>query len=153
MTLAVLISLILMSAIKIVMTCLPTFSVDWLISKFEIHSKLSDSNSTVTIDGKSLKGEGKIQVINDFNEAVFLKKYYIYPGSENLFLHPENGGTPIIIDTKRGKKDVRIFIYSYKDRVYVVKRFKKKIAAYSLLSDSLQNRSNSVSEGIVLSSF
>ncbi|MGG4487964.1 YfmQ family protein [Metabacillus idriensis] len=149
MTLAVLISLILMSAIKIVMTCLPTFSVDWLISKFEVHSKLSASNSTVTINGKSLKDEGKIQVINDFNEAVFIKKYYIYRGNENLFLHPENGGTPIVIDAKKGKKDVRIFVYSYKDHVYVVKRFKKKIAAYSLLSDRLQNRPNRGSEGIV----
>jgi hypothetical protein len=130
MTWAVLLSLILMSAVKIVMTCIPTFGAEWLISKFEIHSKLSE-------------------VINYFNEATFFKKYYIFPGSEKLFLHPENSGAPIVIETKRGKKDVRLFVYSYKDHVYVVKQYKKKIAAYSLLSDSLQKRSNSVTEEIV----
>lgn len=149
MTWAVLLSLILMSAVKIVMTCIPTFGAEWLISKFEIHSKLTDSNSTLTINGDLLEGEDKIQVINYFNEATFFKKYYIYPGSEKLFLHPENGGTPIVIETKRGKKDVRLFVYSYKDHVYVVKQNKKKIAAYSLLSDSLQKRSNSVTEEVV----
>lgn len=123
------------------MTCLPTGPVEWLISKFEIHSKLSDANVAVTIDGKLLEGEDKIQVINYFNEATFLKQHYVYPGTEEFYLHPENSETPIVIDTKRGKKDVRLFVYRNNDHIDVVKQYKKKVVAYSLLSNSLQKRS------------
>src|SRR3954454_13993664 len=105
MTWAVL-SIIIISVIKILVTCLPTGPVEWLIRKFEIHSKLSETNATVTIDGKLLEDEDKIQVINNFNEATYLKQNYIYPGTEELFLHPENSGAPLVIDTKSGKKEV-----------------------------------------------
>jgi hypothetical protein len=143
MTWAVL-SIILICIVKILMTCLPTGAVEWLISKFEIHSKLSDANVSLTFDGKRLEGEDRIQFINYFNEATFLKQQYIFPGNEELYLHPENSETPLVIDTKRGKKDVRLFVYSYNDHVDVVKQYKKKVVAYSLLSDSLQKRSMSV---------
>jgi hypothetical protein len=143
MTWAVL-SIILICIVKILMTCLPTGAVEWLISKFEIHSKLSDANVSLTFDGKRLEGEDRIQFINYFNEATFLKQQYIFPGNEELYLHPENSQTPLVIDTKRGKKDVRLFVYSYNDHVDVVKQYKKKVVAYSLLSDSLQKRSMSV---------
>ncbi|MEH7503837.1 YfmQ family protein [Neobacillus drentensis] len=143
MTWAVL-SIILISSVKILMTCLPTGPVEWLIRKFEIHSKLSETNVTVTIGGKRLEGEDKIQVINYFNEATFLKQHYIFPGTEELFLHPENSETPLVIDTKRGKKDVRLFVFSYNDHIDVVKQYKKKVVAYSLLSDNLQKRSLAV---------
>ncbi len=143
MTWAVL-SIILISSVKILMTCLPTGPVEWLIRKFEIHSKLSETNVTVSIGGKRLEGEDKIQVINYFNEATFLKQHYIFPGTEELFLHPENSETPLVIDTKRGKKDVRLFVFSYNDHIDVVKQYKKKVVAYSLLSDNLQKRSLAV---------
>lgn len=130
-------SIILICIVKILMTCLPTGAVEWLISKFEIHSKLSDANVTVTIGGKRLEGEDRIKVINYFNEATFLEKQYIFPGNEELYLHPENSETPLVIDTKRGKKDVRLFVYSYNDHVDVVKQYKKKVVAYSVLSNSL----------------
>ncbi|MBT2671495.1 hypothetical protein J7E95_11770 [Streptomyces sp. ISL-14] len=71
----------------------------------------------------------------------FLKKNHIFPGNEQLFLHPEHSGTPLVIDTKRSKKDVRLFVYIYNDHVDVVKQYKKKVISYSLLSDSLQERS------------
>lgn len=138
------ISIILLSIVKILMTCLPTGPVEWLIRKFEIHSKLSEPNVTVTIDGKLLKGIDKIQVIHSFNEATFLKQHYIFPGTEELYLHPENSETPLVIDTKRGKKDVRLFVFSYIDRIDVVKQYKKKVVAYSLLSDHLQKGSLAV---------
>lgn len=142
-------SIILISMVKILMTCLPTGAAEWLISKFEIHSKLSDANVTVTIDGKRLESEDRIQVINYFNEATFLKQQYIFPGTEELYLHPENGKTPLVIDTKRGKNEVRLFVFSYNDHVDVVKQYKKKVVAYSLLSDSLQKRSLSVTRDLV----
>ncbi|MBK5461851.1 MULTISPECIES: YfmQ family protein [unclassified Peribacillus] len=149
MTLPILILTILLALLKILVTCLPTDAVNWIISKFKLHSELSDANAIVTIDGKRLEGEDKIQVINYFNKAIFLKKNHIFPGNEQLFLHPENGGTPLIIDTKRGKTDVRLFVYIYNDHVDVVKQYKKKLIAYSLLSDSLQERSMPVIRDIV----
>ncbi|KRF67678.1 hypothetical protein ASG99_14195 [Bacillus sp. Soil768D1] len=149
MTLPILILTILLALLKILVTCLPTDAVNWIISKFKLHSELSDANAIVTIDGKRLEGEDKIQVINYFNKAIFLKKNHIFPGNEQLFLHPENGGTPLVIDTKRGKMDVRLFVYIYNDHVDVVKQYKKKLIAYSLLSDSLQERSMPVIRDIV----
>ncbi|WP_375781429.1 YfmQ family protein [Peribacillus simplex] len=141
LTLPVLILTIILSLLKILVSCLPTDAVNWIISKFKIHSEISDENAIVTFEGKRLEGEEKIQVINYFNNARFLEKNHIFPGNEQLFLHPENSGSPLVIDTKRGKKDVRLFVYIYNDHVDVVKQYKKKVISYSLFSDSLQERS------------
>ncbi|WP_039076173.1 YfmQ family protein [Bacillus sp. MSP13] len=140
--------LILMSLVKIVLTCLPTGVMEWLLSKFAVHAKLSGENAVLSLDGKRLEGEEKQKVIAHFNEAVFLEKYYIYPGDEERYLHPENGGTPLVIDMKKGKKDVKLFVYSYDDRIDVVKQYKKKVIAYQLLSESLQKGSLSVTGSI-----
>lgn len=96
--------LILMSLVKIVLTCLPTGVIEWLLGKFEVHAKLSGENASLSLDGKRLEGTEKQKVIDQFNEAVFLEKFYIYPGDEERYLHPANGGTPLVIDTKKGKK-------------------------------------------------
>ncbi|MGK9428617.1 YfmQ family protein [Bacillus atrophaeus] len=137
--------LILMSLVKILLTSLPTGVVEWLLSKFAVHSKLSDANATLSINGRRLEGEEKSQILDFFNEAIFMEKYYIYPGDEQRYLHPENNGTPLVIDTKKGKNDVRLFVYSYNDHVDVVKQYKKKVIAYCLHSDNLQKRSMSAS--------
>ncbi|AIX06506.1 MULTISPECIES: YfmQ family protein [Bacillus] len=136
--------LILMSLVKIVLTCLPTGVIEWLLSKFEVHAKLSGENASLSLDGKRLKGTEKQKVIDQFNEAIFLEKYYIYPGDEERYLHPENGGTPLVIDTKKGNKDVKLFVYRYDDHIDVVKQYKKKVIAYRVLSESLQKESLSV---------
>jgi hypothetical protein len=88
-------------------------------------------------------------VLNYFNEAKYLKKNHIFPGNEKLFLHPENSGTPIIIDVKKGKNDVRLYVYIYNDHVDVVKQYKNKVVAYSLLSENLQERSIPVIRNLV----
>ena len=149
MTATAIILMVLVFGAKILVSCLPTFAVEWLVSKFEMHAKLNDENVTVTIDGKRLEEEDKIQVVNYFNEATVLKKYYIFPGNEQLFLHPENSGTPLVIDTKRGKKDVKLFVYSYKDHVDIVRQYNKKVIAYSVLSDDLQKHPVSVTGDVV----
>ncbi|MEC1543838.1 YfmQ family protein [Bacillus halotolerans] len=136
--------LILMSLVKIVLTCLPTGVIEWLLSKFEVHAKLNDEDAVLSLDGKRLEGEEKRHMIDQFNEAVFLEKYYIYPGDEERYLYPENGGTPLVIDTKKGKKDIKLFVYSYDDHIDVVKQYKKKVIAYRLLSESMQKQSLSV---------
>jgi hypothetical protein len=135
------ISIILLSLAKILITCLPTGPVEWLLRKFETHSKLSEDQITLTIEGKPLEGGNKTKIINDFNEALFLKKHYIFPGTEELFLNPDNSEPPLVIDAKRGKKEVKLFLYRYNDRIDVVKQDKRKVIAYSLLSDSLQKLS------------
>ncbi|MEC3608736.1 YfmQ family protein [Bacillus glycinifermentans] len=132
--------LILMSLVKLVLTCLPSGVVEWISAKFEVHSKLSGENADVTIGGKRLEGQDKKEVIQHFNDAIFMEKYYIYPGDEHLYLHPKDSGTPVVIDTKKGKKDVRLWIFTYGDRVDVVKQYKKKVVAYCLQSDTLQKR-------------
>ncbi|CAK6477874.1 YfmQ family protein [Peribacillus castrilensis] len=149
MTWPVLILTIILSLLKLLVTCLPTDAVNWIMSKFKIHSEISDADAIVTFDGKRLEGKDKIQVLNYFNEAKFLKKNHIFPGNEKLFLHPENSGTPIIIDVKRGKNDVRLYVYMYNDHVDVVKQYKNKVVAYSLLSESLQERSMPVIRNLV----
>ncbi|MCY8201885.1 YfmQ family protein [Bacillus subtilis] len=136
--------LILMSLVKIVLTCLPTGVIEWLLGKFEVHAKLNGENASLSLDGKRLEGTEKQKVIDQFNEAVFLEKYYIYPGDEERYLHPENGGTPLVIDTKKGKNDVKLFVYRYDDHIDVVKQYKKKVIAYRVLSESLQKESLSV---------
>ncbi|EEM04607.1 hypothetical protein bmyco0003_30690 [Bacillus pseudomycoides] len=97
-----------------------------------MHPQLNGEAVTVTIDGNRLADEDKLQIIDYFNEAIFLEKYY-FP--------PEGSETPLIIDTKRGKNDVRFWVYSYNDHVDVVKQYKRKVVAYSLRSKSLQNHS------------
>ncbi len=72
MTLTI-VMLILMSLVKIVLTCLPTGVMEWSLSKFEVHAKLSDENAVLSLAGKRLEGEEKQKVIDQFNEAVFLR--------------------------------------------------------------------------------
>lgn len=139
MTWAVLVPIILVSLLKIVVTCMPTGTVNWLIRKFETHSRLDVKEVTVTIGDNRLEDEEKLQIINQFNEGIFIKKHYIHPGNEQLFLQPEISGIPIVIDFLQG--DETVFVYSYNDRIDVVKQRRNKVIAYSLISDSLQSSS------------
>ncbi|PFE05282.1 hypothetical protein COE15_05570 [Bacillus cereus] len=130
MTTWFIVMLILFGALKIVVTSMPTSVIESIIGRFELHPQLNNEAVTVTIDGKRLEGEEKIQIVDYFNEAIFLEKYY-FP--------PHSSGTPLVIDTKKGKNDVRFSVYRYDDHVDVVKQYKKKVVAYSLRSKSLQN--------------
>lgn len=130
MTTWFIVMLILFGALKIVVTSMPTSVIESIIGRFELHPQLNNEAVTITIDGKRLEGEEKIQIVDYFNEAIFLEKYY-FP--------PHSSGTPLVIDTKKGKNDVRFSVYRYDDHVDVVKQYKKKVVAYSLRSKSLQN--------------
>jgi hypothetical protein len=122
-------SISLIAIVKTLLTSPPSFVVDWLVSKIDIlHPKLSDDTVTVTIDEKRLEGEDKNQIINYFNQAVFLKRYDVLP---------MRGKTPLVIDRVKGKKQIRFFLYIYSDRVDVFKQDKKKVIAYYLSPDSL----------------
>jgi len=140
MTWIVILSIVLVSALKLAITCLPTPVVEWILNKFKVHSTLQTENISLVIDGKSIEGEEKETFIRMFNEATFIKQHYIYPGNEHYFLQPESGQTPIVVTTTIGKKEVTIFVFCYRDRVDVVKQMKKKVIAYSIFSDEIQKR-------------
>ncbi|PFK33112.1 hypothetical protein COI93_18800 [Bacillus cereus] len=123
--------LVIFGAFKIIVTSIPTSVVESLISRFALHPQLNAGDVTVTIDGESLEDEEKIQMIDQFNEAIFLEKYY-FP--------PQSSGTPIVIHMKNGKNDLSYSMYNYDDHIDVVKQYKKKVVAYSLRSKELQNR-------------
>ena len=138
MTWTIALSVVIGIVIKMVMSP-PSAVVDWIFSKFALHPKLNSKDVTVTYNEKHLEEEEKIRLIDNFNEAAFLKQYDIFPGKENLFLHPETNVTPFVINVKRGKKDSKIIMYCLADYVYVVKQYKKKVVAYNLRSENLQN--------------
>lgn len=137
MTWTIAISVTIGIILKFVMSP-PSLVVEWVVSKFALHPKLNSKDVIVTFNGKRLVEEEKNRFINYFNEATFLKKYYIFPGNETLFLQPETNLTPFVINVKRGKKDVNIFVYCYDDHVDVVKQYKQQVVSYSLSSDFLQ---------------
>ncbi|MFK4293680.1 hypothetical protein ABH955_004987 [Bacillus sp. RC240] len=137
MTTWFIVTLCIFGALKVLVSSMPTSVVESIISRFELHQKLDEENTTVTVDGESIEGEMKLQVIHEFNEALFLDKHY-FP--------PQGNGTPIVIETKKGKREIRFSIYSYEEHVDVVKQYKKKVVAYRLRSKSLQSRSVAVTE-------
>ncbi|HDX9610541.1 TPA: hypothetical protein ROY01_001556 [Bacillus toyonensis] len=122
--------LVVFGAFKIIVSSLPNSVIESIISKYETHPQLEKENVTVTINGNSVEGEKKSQIIHDFNEGLFLDRYYAPPQNESI---------PLIINAKRGKKDFTFYIYSHEEHVDVVKQHKKKVVAYSLRSKNLQN--------------
>ncbi|MBK5471502.1 MULTISPECIES: YfmQ family protein [Bacillus] len=137
MTTWFIVTLFIFGALKVLVSSMPTSVVESIISRFELHQKLDEENTTVTVDGESIEGEMKLQVIHEFNEALFLDKHY-FP--------PQGNGTPIVMETKKGKREIRFSVYSYEEHVDVVKQYKKKVVAYRLRSKSLQSRSVAVTE-------
>ncbi|MGE6629430.1 YfmQ family protein [Bacillus sp. NPDC077027] len=136
------ISLVIFSLLKILVTSLPSGVVERLLGRFEVHAKVKNDHANITLDGQSLDDHEKSQVIRDFNEAIFIERYYIYPGDEERFLHPKEGPTPLVIQTKLGKEDITLYLFNYDDHVDVVRQFthkpKKKVTAYRLRSEHLQ---------------
>lgn len=130
MTTWFIVTLFIFGAIKVLVSSMPTSVVESIISRFELHQKLEEENTSISIDGKNIEGEMKRQVIHEFNEALFLDKHYFPPHGE---------GTPLVIDTKKGNKEIRFSLYSHEEHVDVIKQYKKKIIAYRLRSKSLQN--------------
>ncbi|WP_226529840.1 YfmQ family protein [Metabacillus niabensis] len=131
----------ILAAIKIVLTCMPSDLVDWILSKFALHPNLNSQDVKVTYNGKHLESEEKMKFTDYFNEATFLKKYYIFPGNEHLFLNPETDVSPIVVNMRRGKKTIILYVFCYEDHIDVVKQFKRKVVSYSLRSDGLQTLS------------
>ncbi|MGN7177615.1 YfmQ family protein [Cytobacillus firmus] len=94
MTWAVLIPIILVSLLKIVITCLPTGTVNWLLSKFETHSKLKEEDVTVTFGDKILESEEKIKFINQFNEEFLSRSTISILGTNRIFYRHRKPARP-----------------------------------------------------------
>ncbi|MDM5235409.1 YfmQ family protein [Bacillus cereus] len=129
MTTWFIVTLFIFGALKVLVSSMPTSVVESIISRFELHQKLDEEHTTVSLAGKNIEGEKKLQVIHEFNEALFLDKHYFPPHGE---------GTPIIIETKKGKRTITLSIYSYEEHVDVIKQYKKNVVAYRLRSKRLQ---------------
>ncbi len=131
MTWISIIALVLFCIIKILMTCLPTGVVDWLLDKYRLHLRLNNLETEIIYNEMKVDGENKEKIIKVFNEAVVREKYSLYPGSEETYLHSTNAEYSLIIHTKKGNKNIKLFLNSYKDHVDIVKKYKNKIVAYS----------------------
>lgn len=138
MTTGLIITIVIGSIIKLLMSP-PSIAVAWLVNKFELHKELNSKEVTISFKGKYLEEDEKIRFIDFFNKAIFLKKYYIFPGNEKLFLQPKTNVTPFIINLKSGEKDVNFLIFPYDNHVDVVRKRKEKVISYSLSSENLQN--------------
>lgn len=117
----------------------PNIVVGWALKKFELHQQLDPNHLTITYNGKVLEEEAKKQLTTYFNESTFLKKHYIFPGHEKLFLEPKTDVPPFVINVIKGKKNIQYFVYSTEGQVDIVKQYKKKVIAYSVHSDNLLN--------------
>ncbi|GIQ69479.1 YfmQ family protein [Xylanibacillus composti] len=134
MTWAVLGSIILFSLIKIMMTCLPTGVVEWLLNQFRVHEALRSTDVSISYGDVPLEDEDKDQMIVFFNQANLLETHYVWPGAEHLYAG--NGGVPFII-TMRGKSSASIRLFDGGDHIAVIKQSKRKLIAYSLGSEQL----------------
>jgi len=140
MTTGAIIITAILALLKLLVTCLPNDAVKWITKKFELHPEISSDVTNISYEGKELSDTQKEMFIKQFNEAQFLKSQHIFPGNEELFLHPETGVAPIIIDTKQNKKNIRLYMFGYSDSIDVVKQYKKKLQAYTLSSADLQSQ-------------
>ncbi|PRR93077.1 MULTISPECIES: YfmQ family protein [unclassified Bacillus (in: firmicutes)] len=139
-------SLVVFSLLKLLVTSLPSGVVERLFSRYAVHAKVTSDQTTIMFEDRPLDDQQTSEIIQHFNDAIFIERYYIYPGDEERFLHPQEGSAPLTMQTKLGKHDVTLYLYHYDDHVDVVRQFthkpKKKLTAYRLRSEPLQTSHN-----------
>lgn len=139
-------SLVVFSLLKLLVTSPPSGVVERLFSRYAVHAKVTSDQTTIMFEDRPLNDQQTSEIIQHFNDAIFIERYYIYPGDEERFLHPQEGPAPLTMQTKLGKHDVTLYLYHYDDHVDVVRQFthkpKKKLMAYRLRSEPLQTSHN-----------
>jgi hypothetical protein len=139
-------SLVVFSLLKLLVTSLPSGVVERLFSRYAVHAKVTSDQTTIMFEDRPLNDQQVSEIIQHFNDAIFIERYYIYPGDEERFLHPQEGPAPLTMQTKLGKHDVTLYLYHYDDHVDVVRQFthkpKKKLTAYRLRSEPLHTSHN-----------
>lgn len=131
----ILIPLILIHVVLAFAAAPPNAVARKILRKFDVHQQVNENTATVTFDDKPLEDTNRKQIIDSFNKATLGYRYYKFPGYS---------GIPFVIHTKAGKHDVRIYIYTYENRVDVFKEYNKKVIAYRLVSEDLQKLSKTV---------
>lgn len=84
----VVISLVVFSLLKLLVTSLPSGVVERLFSRYAVHAKVTSEQTNITFQGRMLDEQRASEIIQHFNDAIFIERYYIYPGDEERFLHP-----------------------------------------------------------------
>ncbi|MCG7344682.1 YfmQ family protein [Sporosarcina sp. ACRSL] len=112
--------------------------VGWFLRQFSLHPQLDPKEITVSYNGRYLGEEEKDRFSKYFNEAQFIERHHIFPGTEKSFLQPDTNVIPFVINVTSRNKEMNFIIYPYKDHVDVVKQWKKKVASFSLQSEQLQ---------------
>lgn len=139
-------SLVVFSLLKLLVTSLPSGVVERLFSRYAVHAKVTSDQTTIMFEDHPLDDQQASEIIQHFNDAIFIERYYIYPGDEERFLRPQEGPAPLTMQTKLGKHDVILYLYHYDDHVDVVRQFThkptKKLTAYRLRSEPLQTSYN-----------
>ena len=130
---------IAIGVILIFMTSPTSALVGWFLDKFALQPTLEPKDITVTCNGMQLDEEDKIRFTNYFNEAQFVERIHIFPGTEKSFLQPVTNKIPFIINVTSRNKEMSFFLYCNDDDIEVVKQWKKKVASYRLTSEHLQN--------------
>ncbi|MFS0656443.1 YfmQ family protein [Bacillus sp. 179-C3.3 HS] len=135
-------SLVVFSLLKLLVTSLPSGVIERLFNRYAVHAKITSDQTNMTFQDRPLDDQQTSQVIQYFNDAIFIERYYIHPGDEERFLHPNEGPAPLTVQTKLGKQDVTFYLFHYDDHIDVVRQYthqpKKKLTAYRLRSEPLQ---------------
>lgn len=121
--------LIVFGAFKVLVSSMPTTTIDAIIKKFELHPTLNADDVTILLNGKRIDEEKKREILTHFNEGIFLERHYFPLNSS---------GIPIVIETNHTKKKITYSIYSYDEYVDVFKTYKKKVITYRMRSKYFQ---------------
>lgn len=120
--------LIVFSLIKIIPASLPSSVVEKILNKYKIHPQITPENCKVKYGDVQFIGGRKDEIIQYFNDANYLEKYYFAP---------EKNGEPLVISVTEGKRFTEYSLYVSSDYINVYKKQGKKEIAYSIRSAQL----------------
>ena len=126
--------LIVFGAFKVLVSSMPTSTIDAIIKKFELHPTLNIDDVTISLNGERIDEKKKREILTHFNEGIFLERHYFPPNSS---------GTPLIIEMNNPNKKISFAVYSYDEHVDVFKTYKRKVIAYRIRSKYLQSHFSS----------
>lgn len=139
MTWGVITFIVLVSLLKLAMTCLPTPVVNRLVKTFQTHPQLSLNNTDVMINGTLIENEQKTKLIEAFNNSTYLNSIYVHPGNIDVLLQRSETESSILFTSRIGKQECTFRLFPDDKGIDVVKTVKKKVIAYRILSDELQS--------------
>ncbi|MFB8735084.1 YfmQ family protein [Bacillus sp. SL00103] len=55
------------------------------LSRYAVHAKVTSDQTTIMFEDRPLDDQQASDIIQHFNDAIFIERYYIYPGDEERF--------------------------------------------------------------------